>query len=370
MGVPSVSPKRRSRRWVALWLVLAWGAVFAWVFGRVVDDRVGWLQWVSWIPTLAVLGVGSGALVLSRLASRGSPRGAPRRRRRWAGRMPLIALSAIGVYFALVECRVWAVGRRVAPADRPALRILSWNASSTVSSRRTDERIMEHGADVLALANVPEPWEPHDLLSALGDGSRAVRAGRIWAASRAPILRWGATDLGLNGRVLMISSSGLSDPPFTNDEGWALFMELDTVQELGRTTVVWILDLPSDPTLSRQKMTRDVERAITQWPGPAIMPDGEQVEPVQPGFPDPDVIVGDMNTPRGAASLTRLTRGMPHAFDQGGFGYAATWPLPLPIIHIDHAFVAPWLECSRYRIVRPGMGWHAQQVIDLVPASP
>jgi endonuclease/exonuclease/phosphatase (EEP) superfamily protein YafD len=85
-----------------------------------------------------------------------------------------------------------------------------------------------------------------------------------------------------------------------------------------------------------------------------------------PGFPAPDLIVGDFNIPRGSRSLRRLTLGYPHAHSQAGHGHAGTYPRHRQLVHIDHMFVGPRLRAARYETVDPGVGSHRMQVVEVV----
>ncbi|QYU67078.1 hypothetical protein J4558_19280 [Leptolyngbya sp. 15MV] len=99
--------------------------------------------------------------------------------------------------------------------------------------------------------------------------------------------------------------------------------------------------------------------------------------------------MGDFNIPRGARSLRHLTQGLTHAFDAAGLGYVATFPrrqasapgaegspvarlwiswayrTGLPLLHIDHAFVARWLRVRRYEAPDGGAGSHHWQLVEL-----
>lgn len=60
--------------------------------------------------------------------------------------------------------------------------------------------------------------------------------------------------------------------------------------------------------------------------------------------PGPLLIVGDFNTPTDATLLNPLRRGFVNAFEWAGRGYAATWPIPLPVLTIDQAWVRDGIE--------------------------
>ena len=109
---------------------------------------------------------------------------------------------------------------------------------------------------------------------------------------------------------------------------------------------------------------------LTAFPGPFWKRDeaglDQRETDAKPGFPTPDLIVGDCNTPRGSASLAIVAGSMSQAFDQAGRGFEATWPRKTPIIAIDQAFVGPRLRAVGYDIVDLGAAQHRAEVIDLV----
>lgn len=55
----------------------------------------------------------------------------------------------------------------------------------------------------------------------------------------------------------------------------------------------------------------------------------------------PLVILGDFNTPRDSVFFDAWRERFDHAFEVAGGGHDATWPLPLPVLAIDHIW------CSR-----------------------
>ena len=154
------------------------------------------------------------------------------------------------------------------------------------------------------------------------------------------------------------------------DPGRALFLELDAREHLGRNIVVWVLDMPSEPRLSRWVMSKEAREAIARWEGPVVGSAGVRGTGK---FPEPDIVVGDFNIVRGAASLSVLLPGMRNAFDMAGAGYAGTWPrhgyrTPIPLVHIDQMFVRSGpggpVRAARYEVVDPTFGYHKMQVGD------
>ena len=184
---------------------------------------------------------------------------------------------------------------------------------------------------------------------------------------------------------------------------YLVFDAAGTAKEgLSTDFVVWLMDLPSDPTLSRQNVTRQARAAMDNWKGVATVraaaDPNKSDAPVQwsnvpaeqlgrRGFPNPDLVIGDFNVPRGSRSLKNLVGDMANAYDQAGAGYTASyqrkvpfaqldgpgliglvrWMIPsdVPFFHIDQAFVAPSLHATRYRTMNLGFGTHWAQFVEV-----
>lgn len=300
----------------------AWGALLLmalWAAGRVMNDREVWSQPMWWLPTEAV----AAAAWLGLLTSLATE---------WAGRRlagtvarPFLLIGAIVVsgWLVVAEWRV-PLGLVNASAEgSERICIGYWNASWAEPAGAAD-RLAAIGADVLVVAN-PRP----------GDATRALHE---WMHDEA--VAWDAQAEGeadhlarLLGSVIIsryaIEATGEAtlNLPTT---AWSRARNADgqnglgfaTLRLGGSTLTVWVVDLPSDPTLHRELVMAEAARAAEAA-----------------GFPAADVIVGDFNTPRGSASLAALTDGLRDARMAAGIGGERTWPEPLPLWAIDLAFV-------------------------------
>ncbi|MCK4341879.1 MAG: endonuclease/exonuclease/phosphatase family protein [Phycisphaerae bacterium] len=72
----------------------------------------------------------------------------------------------------------------------------------------------------------------------------------------------------------------------------------------------------------------------------------------------PVLLVGDFNTPTDSVYLRPLRRRFSNAFEFAGHGYAATWPLPVPLLTIDQAWVNEEVHVSRCEFGWPGGSDH------------
>lgn len=351
---------------------LLWGIaallLAAWTIGRVATDHWHWTQYCYWLPshvTLPVVAVGAGlgaaAFMLSRKLAR-RPIAPSRRERRM-----LIAIASVftlaGVYAASFEFR-W-----LSPAPDPCIkpfRVIHWNATSQVGTTWVKE-IVERNPDLVVIN--PASYQPlNDLVQAYKPTCPPIWRHGFSILSKHRILRTAYTYLGID--------PGLGFDPRENDAltkhtdpGRAMFIELDTSKTLGRNLVVWCLDLPSDISLWRREVTREAATSLAMFSGPVLEFDdaGVAVETalVPRGFPAPDLILGDLNIPRGSGSLDAITGGLTAVYQQAGHGPCATWPYRFPIWHLDQMFIAPWLRSDRYLSVDLGGGTHRGQLADL-----
>lgn len=349
------------------WLfIIASGALLGlWTVGRVLSDRWVWSQLLSWLPSVLVIPVAwlaFGAAALLHLGGRSG-----RNRGRVARRFIMGWAALASLYWGLVECRLYRLGRSTRPASSH-LRVLNWNINEVQKTPPIAAAVLPQKPDVAILVNPHSygDWGHARDLFGPEYGYRSV--GGIVVLSRIPVQRYGMAWLGLEGAEKSSTRKVWTDP------GRAMFIEFDTTASLGRTTVFWVVDLPSNPRLSRRTLCAAAMAAIRAWAGPATVVEGAATHPDAPGapgFPPPDVILGDFNTPRGAASLSLLTGDMRNAYDEAGSGYAATWPragyrTPIPLLQVDQMFVGTGLRVAGYRVLDPGAGFHRMQVADLV----
>lgn len=284
--------------------------LLAWLIGRLVSDRYLWSQWLLWIPTPVAL--------LATLVGLGTAlRPAPRRGPRlicWA-----VALIVVAGYFALGEHRLL----RRPPAASDGIRLLHWNATHTPREpvEPMAERLVALDPDIAILTHAGRvPWTP-TVRRWLGPTSRPFQIGVFTIVSRFPILqaRWIAATPEMNIALLRIDarSADLGEP------------------------VIYMLDLPSDPRVSRLELAKIARRLIDES-----------------GAPPPDLVVGDLNMTRGSASIRLLFPGMRHAYDEAGHGYGASFRRDLPMYHIDHVLLGEAFDALDYTLVDPGMTRH------------
>ncbi len=296
--------------------ILAALSVLAWLIGRVVSDRYGWSQWLLWIPTVSVIIVAMGGLICTAMW--------PRRRWMLIGWGVCIALLA--VYFCFIEYRMFA---RM-PSDPPGLRIVHWNA--TTEGGEEDDYI-----DAIIAAE-------GDITITTDAGATPFRP-RIW--------QWNeGTPVSMRPFAVMTKLPIMQRRHLVHqDEIVVALLRVDTTEQLGRPLTIYIVDMPSDLSLRRAELARQARRMI------------DNVD-----APPPDLVIGDFNITRGAASLEIMFPGMVHAYGQAGAGYSATyhrgeggWLL----YHIDHVLLSERVRATSYEIIDPGVGRHTMQAVTI-----
>jgi hypothetical protein len=324
---------------------------------------------------------------------------------------PLLLLGCVGLS-GWMAFAGWHVHRAVAPvAEAPrerTLRVLHWNQASRPEITGAGGVVRSQDVDIAVVVNVRNGADRREVVEAMFElappGEGAVRVLPNIVDQRAPGHIFGAWQviIGSREKILRAGIVPLSKVDGT-DEAWGtsgdagvvVWCEIEPGERfpgLDRPLVVWAVDLPSDPSLWRQRVMANAASVVAAWEKPAQevtesgwwRPVGDPVR-----VPTPDIVIGDFNTPRGSASLDALAPGMEDAFEQAGWGRAASWrqaraagpggPLfgraaakmtrllmPLADWHIDLTLVGERLRATRYRLVDPGGGPHRVQVVDLV----
>lgn len=304
---------RRPFRWMHRALFPLFGA--AWLLGWLLGDaRPPWL-WLFFIPAPAVAAVGLFDLIFRiRRASR-------------------VRAALIAGFTALALAKTFLVDarwNRPAAAPAGALRVVHWNIAhamfgyapllQALAPERPDLVILveaKYPADI-ALAAQRELGLPH----AFHDQGMAV-------LSRHPFEPQGTIPLA-NGRAW-----------------WAV------VETPAGALRVATLDILSHPLIDRHTPVRTLADWIAARTNDA-----------------PLLLVGDFNTPRDASSLDPLRAHLRHAYEVAGRGWPYTWPLPLPVYAIDHAWASPGLAVHAYALRASPLSDHRRQVLDISIGNP
>ncbi|GAB4385990.1 MAG: hypothetical protein Kow0022_13820 [Phycisphaerales bacterium] len=345
-----------------LFVVVVFLLLAVWVMGQVLTDEYRFSQYAWWLPVPILLAVCWPMVAASWVLERCSARLGGYQLR------PVLSAALLGITLWFV----FGVGRfhrLVWPRGSGSIRLVYWNLAVDGEANGAGEVVLGLDPDVAVVAN--PRWDQtrkrlFDAMRRLGSVSavpegepepnRFVFTDEIALATRGQIRRWGSVRFGVGGRddfehrgvIVFAQLADLAPEPIT----------------------IWVVDLPSDPTLWRMDVMKEAQQAIGAWSGPDFVA-GEgggwvrrvQAEP----FPKPDVVVGDFNTPRGSASLKILIGDRQNAWKAQGRGFGYTWPRERALLAIDQCFVGPALRVRGFRTLDPGMGRHRLLVADLDP---
>jgi hypothetical protein len=300
---------------------LAAAMLAAWLLGRLVSDRTAWSQWLLWIPTSAALAVAVTGTAWAVVRWRGATPGRKRGRRRALGGW-IACLSALAVYFALVEHRL---PQLLGPCDRSGISIMHWNLNHFGTKEpEYVQPVIDIDADVTILTSAGFMDQSALFQEWLSRGRMLHRTGPFMIASRLPILetRWFAAAERISLAFLTVDGGPAAGGPLT----------------------IWIVDLPSALDVGRMSVARRVRSfAAAQKP------------------PRADLMIGDFNITRHSQALEHLAPGYRDAFDLAGRGLAGSFPRPLPLWHIDHVLAAPDIAIGGYEVIDAGIGAHCLQ---------
>jgi len=287
------------------------------VGSQLLTDRIGFLQWIWWIPRVFLAAPLVLGCVVLWLGSSGAER-------RLHGRLAAAAIAAA----MFTTWSDWGL-----PKQRPegGTRVVFWNVcyADRADAAPAVDFLLSLDADVMVLT------DPGLLFAGGGSermnerGYAIATPGRFAVATRIPLVE--AVPLYAT-RHRALSRIGL--------------------QASARELVIDAIDLPSETTLHRYPSMRAFAGAI---------------EPLR--AKPADVTVGDFNITRGSASIALVVPGAREAFAEAGVGWGGTYSRTRPLLAIDQMMVADTWIAARAEVVDPGLGRHRALVVDLVPAD-
>jgi endonuclease/exonuclease/phosphatase (EEP) superfamily protein YafD len=97
-------------------------------------------------------------------------------------------------------------------------------------------------------------------------------------------------------------------------------------------------------------------------------PDFERLwEVTEPLLGRPLIVAGDVNTPVDSAFVAPFREHFAEAFEAAGDGYHATWPIPVPLLAIDHAWISPELKVTHCQIDWTERSDHRPMIFEITP---
>jgi len=284
----------------------------AWLIGTVARDRWMITSFLFYLPAAVVVAAGALWLILFR-------------HHRWATGWKLLtaALTLTALTKSLAVDFAWTENVRT---PRNALRVVHWNVGHAHYGLSPIRYVLDREqADIALLSEFPDRIDHRLLLDSVFPGGYSHR---------------------VNGLVLMSRLPFFPEEPLPLPEGFAWCARFLT--DFGVMDVLSV-DFVSNPLLSRSARIR----TIADW----VASRDRRI---------PLLVLGDFNTPRDSVCFEALRKYVGHGYEMRGRGWPYTWPLPVPVYSIDHA----WLRRTklyRYEIRDHWSSDHRRQVMDLIP---
>ena len=79
----------------------------------------------------------------------------------------------------------------------------------------------------------------------------------------------------------------------------------------------------------------------------------------------PLIVLGDFNTPRDSEHLAPMRRCLANAWEVAGRGCAETWPMPFPVLSLDHVWIGGGLRALRCEHAVSVRSDHRAVIVDL-----
>lgn len=205
------------------------------------------------------------------------------------------------------------------------IRLLLWNTKN--GSRGWDRiaaRAASYDPDVVCLVEAQK----------LGTELEGALPGHEWRKLKDGMVA------GFRGRIL-------ETEPVDLDGGGGAMVVRGTLG--GRALTVVVVDIGSNPLRHRRRAFEVLEALL------------DRVRP--------DLVAGDFNTTRDSAFFDPWRKRRVHAFEASGDGLDLTWPMPFPVLSIDHAWCGPRLLPRACRHEGSWASDHRAVVADLAWAT-
>lgn len=247
----------------------------------------------------------------------------------WAFRRRLLAVGAFAVIgtgcaWAWIDAS-WK-WNEPQTANAP-LRFVYWNAAGP---KERAPAVMDYLQELRA-----------DLIAVGECGSDEGKVAKLWN-TRFP----GRSVAVLRGECAVIADGSIRHANYgsLNRAGRYHVMKL-TLRDHAITLI--LVDFDADVTRSRAPAFEKLRDVIASHRGESVL------------------VMGDFNTPIDSPHFAMLRGPLRDAFEAAGRGPSETWPVPLPLLSLDHIWIHP-----SFRIVNAQLGWsglsdHRPVIVDL-----
>ena len=235
--------------------------------------------------------------------------------------------AALPLLFGLVGGRTF---QQAEAESRTEFRLLFWNVAGKV-------RLAEAIADEIA------HYDP-DIIGLAEAGSSRPANLRRWKKAFP-----GYQPIDLYGGLIILSKVDLEHIASRRTGENGAYRQV-RARLPNRSVDIILADIESNPLRSRQTAIEDFT-ALTRATGDT-----------------PLILMGDFNTPAGSIHFREMRKEFANAFESYGDGFAPTWPLPTPVMQIDHIWVRG-LEVSRCEQGWPSVSDHRPVVVHIAQVA-
>jgi vancomycin resistance protein VanJ len=289
-------------------LIATGGLVLVWVIGQIFRERFGLTGLCFFIPSPLIAVIGLAAAFRYR-------RKGLLHQCRWA-----LALAAVPLLAVVAIENHWTA-RQAMKSGPNTMRLVHWNVwHGTLGRPGIGAVLAEYNADICVLSEPPDTIDFDTIDQRTDTGYNTVRVGDMAVIACGTLTREATFRIGEGSGGLL---------------SW---------NNKNQTISLLVADLPSRITAARGPMLMELQRRIDEH--------------------HPDIIVGDLNSPRRCHSLANLPRGYAHAYDTAGKGWSYTWPAICPLWAIDHCMTGPRIRTLHYSLRSTTVSDHRLQCLD------
>lgn len=269
----------------------------------------------------------------------------------------LYAVVALGVFARLVRDQVFGLSTLYYGLPLPVLAVVT--LALTVLQRHERKRLVHWAiCSALLMAGIwTEDWRSQPDRSEARDVKvvfwNACRIHRGWEDVTAEVRSWDADvvalveagigteetrrqwqlgcpgyKVSLLGAGIVLLTRGESGESTVHEFPDGSRARQITTTVHGQTLTLVIVDIQANPFWSRREPLAHLAQVVSPLAG------------------EPTLVLGDFNTPADSALLAPIRSQYTLAFDLAGHGYRATWPIPLPVLAIDQAWVSPRVDVT------------------------
>lgn len=207
------------------------------------------------------------------------------------------------------------------------VRLFFWNAASNKQAGEITGYIQNFDADIIGMveAGIQKRrigmWEnvfPEHVVQRLPGNMALVTKGKILSKISGP--------LGKRGHYNLVK-----------------------VDFTGKHFYVLLVDIDGDPLRSRAPAFQQLTEMIHAYAQTNL------------------IVMGDFNTPIDSVHFKSFRQNLTHAFESGGFGFSPTWPVPLPVLTIDHIWVSKNIKVTSCNLNWSRFSDHRPVVASIAP---